>query len=65
MIIFKCLIRARVTTSSSNDLNFRLIDDNNKSYVAKQPQTPEEIECAKQAEAACPVMVIHVEEDSE
>ena len=39
-------------------------DDNNKSYVAKQPQTSEEIECAKQSEAACPVMVIHVEEDS-
>jgi len=37
-------------------------NEENKSIVKKQPETAEEVECAKQSEAACPVMVIHVEE---
>jgi len=37
-------------------------NDQNKSIVKKQPSNPEEIQCAKEAANACPVMVIHVEE---
>ncbi len=43
--------------------NIFKFNDNNKSYAVKQPDTPEELECAKQAAAACPVMVIDVKED--
>ena len=34
----------------------------NKSIVKKQPSNAEEIQCAKEAANACPVMVIHVDE---
>jgi len=39
------------------------LNDENKSIVKKQPETAEEVECARQSEAACPVRVIYVEED--
>ena len=37
-------------------------NEQNKSIVKKQPSNEEEIQCAKEAANACPVMVIHVEE---
>ena len=37
-------------------------NENNKSYVEKQPESSEEVQCAKEAEAACPVNVIHVKD---
>jgi len=37
-------------------------NEESKCIVKKQPETTEEIECVKQAEAACPVMVINVKE---
>lgn len=36
--------------------------DDNKSHVVKQPETEEEIKCAKEAAEACPVQVIKIEE---
>ena len=33
-----------------------------KSYAANQPKDESELECAKQAEAACPVNVITVKD---
>jgi ferredoxin len=36
--------------------------DDNKSYAYAQPENDADLDCAKQAEAACPVRVIHVEE---
>lgn len=35
----------------------------NKSVVKKQPSNEQEIQCAKEAANACPVMVIHVKEE--
>ena len=37
-------------------------NDQNKSVVKKQPENEQEIQCAKEAANACPVMVIHVDE---
>ncbi len=37
-------------------------DDANKSIIQKQPENADELMCSKQAEAACPVAIIHVED---
>ncbi len=37
-------------------------DKDNKSYAANQPKDEQELDCAKQAEAACPVNVIIVKD---
>ncbi len=37
-------------------------DKTSKSIVKKQPETDEEVVCAKQAAAACPVAIIDVKE---
>ena len=42
--------------------NIFKFNEDNKSYAANQPKDESELECAKQAEAACPVMVIHVKD---
>jgi len=35
-----------------------------KSHAIKQPENTEELNCSKEAAEACPVSVIHVEEDN-
>jgi len=37
-------------------------DDNRKTIIQRQPENEDELMCAKQAEAACPVAIIHVED---
>ena len=37
--------------------------DDGKSHAVKQPENVEEIQCSKEAEEACPVSVIHVEDN--
>ena len=37
-------------------------DDTNKTIIQKQPENADELMCSKQAEAACPVAIIHVED---
>lgn len=39
-----------------------VFNNDHKSIVKKQPETKEEIDCAKQAESVCPVSVIHVKD---
>ena len=42
--------------------NIFKFNKDNKSYAANQPKDESELECAKQAEAACPVNVITVKQ---
>jgi ferredoxin len=42
---------------------FEFLKEDNKSHVKKQPETEEEIKCAKEAAEACPVQVIEVIEE--
>ena len=37
-------------------------DNTNKIIVQKQPRNEDELMCSKQAEAACPVAIIHVKD---
>lgn len=40
--------------------NLFKFNENNRSVVNKQPESNEEIECAKQAESVCPAKAINI-----